>query len=681
MKKVLNVVLTIAVLVQTSGLAIAHAENRYIKNFKQIATYNEGKFSDVGEEWYKNSVESAYELGLMKGISDIEFNPKGQLSNAEAVTIASRIHKIYNTGKDDFSSSIPWYQTYLDYAVANGICEDNFNPNDKATRAFFIGIFANAIDSSVLTIKNDIKDGSLWDVKGWYQDAVYKMYRAGILSGNDKYGTFAPNSNITRAEVSAIAVRAVEPSSRISVSIAERPIYTVDINLEGNNLYSFEQRAIVANLKWILNGEPQGEEWQNDVYREEITVTEKVLDTAILPLPQVVVYPVYYSMIVDGNTEWEVDGKKYFIELDQDGIIDFGDGDPLVWGVPNEVICKYEIVQHQEEKIYTYSDYTQKAQKMINDLKPKMEPNEEKIKALVSETVGDIGEYKYVYDTLYAGEGIYSIYGDSHKLSYPSDDEYKKWLDEHNDRYIIAVYPITSGMFSNSGIVLMELNGYAQKDRNITAKSWKYDSQGLSIEWNDGIEITNPVVNKEFLKYRAYINKNGLEDNLSSYELYDKEENQLAGYEIEKDEEGEFFAKIDGYAKLHIDSSAGYGYYLEGNENYKFGFESSWTEGVYSIKHRSSSHLPIIRIKINSREATVQADIWSTEQKISIPEPKEIAGDIYLPLEIIEVINLWKTAYEDFAEETGMDSKENRSYDRFLAEMSIEEILKEYIKK
>ena len=45
--------------------------------------------------------------------------------------------------------------------------------------------------------------------------AVYKLYEAGILIGNDEAGTFAPWSEITRAEVAAIISRMANPDLRM----------------------------------------------------------------------------------------------------------------------------------------------------------------------------------------------------------------------------------------------------------------------------------------------------------------------------------------------------------------------------------------------------------------------------------------------------------------------------------
>ena len=49
--------------------------------------------------------------------------------------------------------------------------------------------------------------------------AVYKLYRAGILQGNDTAHTCNPGANIRRSEVAAILTRMMNPDVRISFSM------------------------------------------------------------------------------------------------------------------------------------------------------------------------------------------------------------------------------------------------------------------------------------------------------------------------------------------------------------------------------------------------------------------------------------------------------------------------------
>ena len=64
--------------------------------FEKVNTYN-GNFSDVADNaWYAENVKTAYELGFMNGKSEGKFDPNGNVTVVEAITMASRLHAIYN---------------------------------------------------------------------------------------------------------------------------------------------------------------------------------------------------------------------------------------------------------------------------------------------------------------------------------------------------------------------------------------------------------------------------------------------------------------------------------------------------------------------------------------------------------------------------------------------------------
>ena len=64
--------------------------------FEKVNTYNDN-FTDVkAESWYAENVKSAYELGFMNGKSDDKFDPNGNVTVAEGITMAARVHAIYN---------------------------------------------------------------------------------------------------------------------------------------------------------------------------------------------------------------------------------------------------------------------------------------------------------------------------------------------------------------------------------------------------------------------------------------------------------------------------------------------------------------------------------------------------------------------------------------------------------
>lgn len=195
-------------------------------SFPKVNTYKQGQFSDVSaSQWYAKSVASAVTYGLMQGDTEGTFRPTGQVTLAEAITMAARIHCIYATGKQSFTQTAdgPWYQVYLDYAYKQGIIDASTykgTVTKAATRAQFAAIFAKALPDDALAAKNTVKDNAIPDVstKQSYAAAVYKLYRAGILTGDENH-RFQPQSNITRAEVAAVAARMADSSSRVSITL------------------------------------------------------------------------------------------------------------------------------------------------------------------------------------------------------------------------------------------------------------------------------------------------------------------------------------------------------------------------------------------------------------------------------------------------------------------------------
>ena len=144
-----------------------------------------------------------------------------------AIALACRLHSIYNTGAANFVQGDPWYQVYVDYAVSNGIITagqfSDYNAN--ATRRQFAAILAKALPSAELTAINTIADGAIPDLAAGsanYAD-IYTLYRAGVLTGSDQYGTFNPETTIGRSSVAAIVARMAVPSLRQSVTLVEKP--------------------------------------------------------------------------------------------------------------------------------------------------------------------------------------------------------------------------------------------------------------------------------------------------------------------------------------------------------------------------------------------------------------------------------------------------------------------------
>jgi S1-C subfamily serine protease len=158
-----------------------------------------GGFTDVQpEDWHYEYVALCAERGLINGRGDGTFDPDALLTRGEAERLAAAI------GGDDVDGS---------GAAAGG-------GDELATRAYFAELIHRAAGNTeainAVRVIRDAAEGESWT------EAVYALYRAGILTGGDRYGSFFPHDTITRAEAAAVMARVAEPELRSRFETPER---------------------------------------------------------------------------------------------------------------------------------------------------------------------------------------------------------------------------------------------------------------------------------------------------------------------------------------------------------------------------------------------------------------------------------------------------------------------------
>lgn len=258
MKKLCSLLLS-AVLLASLALPAFAAELPVIP---KVNDYTDGQFTDVpaSSKW-RDNVRTVYELGLMTGVTDTRFDPDGNLTIAQAVAMAARLHSFYCSEAPALptggSADGVWYQPYIDYVTAhneshgfvdfNGLPTEAFQQNiDRGT---FAGLFWAALPEEAEQPINSVEDGAIPDVSMYanYTEAVYTLYRAGILTGNDSKGTFTPNSSITRGAAAAIISRMVDPSLRKSLTLVKQPFQPVAMK-DLSNRKSLQKKATDEQL-------------------------------------------------------------------------------------------------------------------------------------------------------------------------------------------------------------------------------------------------------------------------------------------------------------------------------------------------------------------------------------------------------------------------------------------------
>ena len=221
MKKRIVSLLLAGVMAASALPGIASAAG--LSNFQKSNTYTPGQFADVpAGSWYAAGVQSAYELGLMTGTGANAFDPSGNLTLAETVVLAARLHSIYAGDGASFTGGAAWYQPYVDYAIQNGIIPSGAYSDygATATRAQFASILAAALPSEALPAINTVTVLPDVDANATYAAAALKLYNAGILTGSDAAGTFNPESSIQRSEVATIVTRMADQSQRKTFTLS-----------------------------------------------------------------------------------------------------------------------------------------------------------------------------------------------------------------------------------------------------------------------------------------------------------------------------------------------------------------------------------------------------------------------------------------------------------------------------
>ncbi len=186
-----------------------------MENFSAVRQYQQGIFSDVKQnDWYAPNVKAAYELGLMQG-NNGAFNPTGNIKLCEAITIAARVRAAYRGDTIEHATTGPWYQPYVDYALAARIQTSRISDyNRPATRAELAILLVSALPEEEFP---DINGGIVFsDMEETHPafSAALTMARAGIIQGRGN-GRFEPEATIMRCEAAAMLSRCAWPELRI----------------------------------------------------------------------------------------------------------------------------------------------------------------------------------------------------------------------------------------------------------------------------------------------------------------------------------------------------------------------------------------------------------------------------------------------------------------------------------
>ncbi len=179
-------------------------------------------FTDLDAKvWYHEGVDYALTNGLMNGVGGGKFEPDGQLTRAQLVTVLYRAAGEPDTGKqvNPFTdvADDAWYTKAVIWAanngIVNGVAKNTFAPDDSITREQIAAMLyryagAEAAKEDKLSAFPDAAK-----VSDWAKEALNWAVASGLINGvADANGTanLEPQATATRAQIATILMRWLE---------------------------------------------------------------------------------------------------------------------------------------------------------------------------------------------------------------------------------------------------------------------------------------------------------------------------------------------------------------------------------------------------------------------------------------------------------------------------------------
>ena len=192
-----------------------------IKDALRDLEFVSNTFDDVPEEaWYKPAVDYVAAAGLMNGIGDNKFDPKGVMTRGMVVTVLYRLDgEPAVTGIETPFEDVPadeWYTDAVAWAydegIVSGMTPTTFAPTDPVTREQMAAMLMR-----YCCVNTTVKDEMLPELRAalaevfsdsdtisdWATLAVCSCVEAGLMNG-DAAGTFRAKDSMSRAECAQI---------------------------------------------------------------------------------------------------------------------------------------------------------------------------------------------------------------------------------------------------------------------------------------------------------------------------------------------------------------------------------------------------------------------------------------------------------------------------------------------
>ena len=222
------------------------------------------------------------------GYPDGEVKPEGNITRAEVATIFFRL--LTDETREEYWSQTngytdvardAWYNnaisTLSNLGIIDGYEDGSFRPNSPITRAEFTKIAVSFFEYA------DIEyEGTFSDVAEgrWYTQFVAAAVEMGLIEGYPD-GTFRPDASITRAEACTIVNRTLGRAPHEDHLLPEEEMITWPDNLYGAWYYADMQEATNSHdYDWTTEDSERVEDWTEKLPERDWDALEEIWSEA-----------------------------------------------------------------------------------------------------------------------------------------------------------------------------------------------------------------------------------------------------------------------------------------------------------------------------------------------------------------------------------------------------------------
>ncbi|MBR6825559.1 MAG: S-layer homology domain-containing protein [Oscillospiraceae bacterium] len=176
------------------------------------AVFEDEYFDDIADQWYEADAVSAYDMGLVDGVSPFTFYGKGSMTRAMALTVLYRMAAPEDKADSaSYTDVLPgsWYEEAVNWGtqmgVVNGVGEGRFNPNGTVTREQFITMMMRLCGGeNIPELALSYEDADT--ISDYAYSAFQQAQVFGLLTGYEDH-TIRPQKELSRAEAVALLMR------------------------------------------------------------------------------------------------------------------------------------------------------------------------------------------------------------------------------------------------------------------------------------------------------------------------------------------------------------------------------------------------------------------------------------------------------------------------------------------